>query len=177
MLGSYLARLSSVALRTAVRQRAPVLDEIRIPLRIWPTDVDTYLHVNNGRYLTLMDCGRLAHGIQTGLLVQMVRRKWTPVVGAATVSYFKELRSFDAVDLTTRLAAWDEKWFFIEHRFERAGTLYALGLVKGVAKHRGKTVPPAELVKACGYDGPAPEPTELIVQWSQVKASSGRHAG
>ena len=27
-------------------------------MRVWPNDLDTNAHMNNGRYLTLMDLGR-----------------------------------------------------------------------------------------------------------------------
>jgi len=33
-------------------------DVSRVHARVWPTDLDLSLHVNNGRYLTLMDLGR-----------------------------------------------------------------------------------------------------------------------
>ncbi|MDB5490660.1 MAG: Mesenchymal stem cell protein, partial [Micavibrio sp.] len=31
----------------------------RIRLRVYPNDLDSNLHMNNGRYLTVMDLGRL----------------------------------------------------------------------------------------------------------------------
>lgn len=169
MLGSYLLRLASVTARTLPGPKVPVLDDIRLPLRIWPTDIDIYLHVNNGRYLTLMDFGRYAHTQRTGLLTQMLRRRWIPVVGSATVSYLRELRTFEPVELVTRLACWDEKWFFYEHRFERPSDrqVLALGAVKGVARHKGRTVPPSELVRAVGYDGLSPLPPEHIARWRE----------
>ena len=35
--------------------------------RVWPTDLDVSLHMNNGRYLTLMDLGRLDLMLRTGV--------------------------------------------------------------------------------------------------------------
>ena len=170
MLGSYLLRLTSVTARTLPGAKCAPLDEVRFPLRIWPTDVDVYLHVNNGRYLTLMDFGRLAHSLRTGMMSQMLRRRWIPVLGSATVSYFRELRTFDRVELVTRLACWDDKWFFYEHRFEQDGKVMALGAVKGVAKHKGRTVPPSELLRVVGYEGPSPQPPEHILKWREGMA-------
>ena len=31
----------------------------KLTFRVWPTDLDLSLHMNNGRYLTIMDIGRL----------------------------------------------------------------------------------------------------------------------
>src|SRR6185503_3961101 len=33
--------------------------ESNLSLRVWPNDLDLNIHVNNGRYLTLMDLGRM----------------------------------------------------------------------------------------------------------------------
>ena len=34
-----------------------LLDTSELPGRVWPMDLDTNLHMNNGRYLSLMDLG------------------------------------------------------------------------------------------------------------------------
>jgi acyl-CoA thioesterase FadM len=167
MLGSYLLRLSAVTARTLPAPRVGALDEVRVPLRIWPTDVDIYFHVNNGRYLTLMDFGRLAHAVRTGLAVQMLRRGWAPVLGSATVHYWRELKVLDRVELVTRVACWDDKWFYIEHRFEQAGRVAALGAVKGVCRKGRQVIPPAQLFGSIGYAGPSPEAPAHIAAWRE----------
>ena len=177
MLGSYLLRISEVAARTLPRGKVGALDEVRIPLRIWPTDIDIYLHVNNGRYLTLMDFGRLAHTVRTGMGMQMLKRGWIPVVGSATVHYWRELRTFDRVDLVTRLACWDDKWFYFEHRFEKDGKVFALGAVKGVCMQKGKTVPPSELARVVGYEGPSHQAPEHIARWRDGMPQRPGHTG
>jgi acyl-CoA thioesterase FadM len=169
MLASYLTRLSSTWVKGLGQEKVPVLEEIRLPLQISPMDLDIYGHVNNGRYLTLMDFGRFAHTQRTGMLKVMLQRRWIPVVGSATVYYLRELKAFDRVELVTRLACWDEKWFFFEHRFERKGEVCALGAVKGVCKHRGRTVPPAELAAAVGYSGASPPFPEFIARWNDAQ--------
>ena len=174
MLGSYLARLSSVSLRSAGRKRLGILDEVRLPLRIWPTDIDVYLHVNNGRYLTLMDFGRLVHTVRTGLLPVMLRRRWIPVLGSATVNFWRELRTFERVELVTRLVHWDDRWFYYEHRFEKGGEAYALGLVKGIIKHGRQTIAPAVLMQAMGHSGEPPPPGDYLRQWMSAQPERPR---
>src|SRR5512140_3284043 len=112
MLASYLTRMGVTLAAAPLRGRLGPLEEARIPMRVWPSDIDTYLHLNNGRYLTLMDFGRLEHWTRSGLMWAAVRRGWTPVAGAATVSFRRELRTFERFELTTRLAHWDEKWLY-----------------------------------------------------------------
>ncbi|HEV2566447.1 MAG TPA: hypothetical protein VGU19_15340 [Microvirga sp.] len=45
----------------------PVRDVSRLTFRVWPHDLDTSLHMNNGRYWTLMDLGRTDMMIRSGL--------------------------------------------------------------------------------------------------------------
>src|SRR5688500_2017912 len=102
-----------------------------MPLRIWPNDVDVYGHVNNGRYLTVLAGGRLDFSLRTGMMKVMIRRRWQPVVAAATVRFRRELKPLQRCTLVTRLSWWDAKWFYFEQRFERGDELYTVGLVKG----------------------------------------------
>jgi acyl-CoA thioesterase FadM len=162
MLVSYVARISFTVLGSLTRPRAGMLDEVRLPLRIWPTDLDPYGHLNNGRYLTLMDMGRLEYGLRTGLARELLSRRWVPVLGAAAVEFRRELRAFQRCELVTRLAAWDDKWFFFEQHMEYAGQVHARAVVRGVTKLGRQTVPPAEVLATVGLASPSPlSPAEL----------------
>ncbi len=170
MLASYLTRLGATCIRSLRGDTLDPLAEVRLSLRAWPVDVDTYLHVNNGRYLTLMDFGRFAHSIRTGLLSVMLRRRWRPILGAATVQFRRELLPFQQFEIATRLVGWDEKWFYIEQRFERGGAILATAHVRGVLKHGRKTIPPAELLAAVGHAGPSPELPASVAAWVASQA-------
>jgi len=63
----YLRLLRLLLLLPFVRRRS-LLDAGRIAFRVWPNDCDINLHLNNGRYLTFMDLGRLQLLAQIGLL-------------------------------------------------------------------------------------------------------------
>lgn len=171
MLASYLLRLGSVWARSLGRSPLDPLAEARLPLRAWPVDVDTYLHVNNGRYLTLMDFGRFQHSIRTGMMSAMLRNRWRPILGAATVQFRRELLPLQRFELVTKLAAWDAKWFYIEHRFERAGEIYARGTVRGVLKQGRRTIPPEKLLHALGRDDPSPAPSEALQRWIESQTA------
>ena len=159
MLATYLFRLGTVALGSLQRGPLEPLAEARITLRAWPLDLDTNLHLNNGRYLTLMDFGRYDQAIRTGLMKAILRNRWRPMLGGASIQFRREIRAFDRFDLATRLVAWDEKWFYMEQRFERDGKVCADALVRGVLKKGRQTIPPAELMRAVGLDGVSPTST------------------
>lgn len=165
MLGSYLARLAVTMTGSLRRGDAHPLDALRVPMRVWPADIDVYLHVNNGRYLTLMDAGRWDHSLRTGLFAQAVKHRWKPVLGAATVKFRRELKPFEAFELVTQISCWDRKWVYLEQRFEKDGETFAWGAVKAVVKQGRKTVAPAEYLAAVGVETDSPLPGPELQAW------------
>ncbi len=87
-----------------------------LPFRVWLHDLDTSLHMNNGRYWTLMDLGRTDLLLRMGLWRAVLRHGWTPVVTAGTIRFRRELRLWRALTLRTRILCWSEDWAVIEHR-------------------------------------------------------------
>ena len=70
--------------------------------------------MNNGRYLTFMDLGRVHLMAQNGLLKVMVCEKWMPVLAAAEINFIRSIEPFQKFELVTRLVSWDEKYFYID---------------------------------------------------------------
>lgn len=166
MLPGYLARLVLTSVGSISRGAAHPLDETRFAMRVWPTDVDFYGHMNNGRYLTLMDVGRWDHGLRSGMFAVAARRAWKPVMGAATVKYRRELRAFETFELVTKISCWDHKWFFLEQTFELRGEPAAWAAVKVVVKQGRKTIAPAQMLAAAGVeDTVSPPPPPDLGQW------------
>ncbi|KQP29700.1 thioesterase [Methylobacterium sp. Leaf104] len=138
----------------------------RLGFRVWPHDLDTSLHMNNGRYWTLMDLGRADLMLASGLWRSVLRRRWTPVVSAGQIRFRRELRPFQAFDLETRLAHWDETRFVIEHRLviRKTGTVAAIALVQAglYDRRRRSYVPMRTLLAAIGIAAEAqPMPAEV----------------
>lgn len=135
--------------------------------RVLPNDLDVNLHMNNGRYLTLMDLGRTDLMIRCGLLGPILRRRWMPVLGGATVRYRRSLGPFERFVLRTRLLCWDGKWLFIEHRVETPdGDLVCHAVVKGLFLSRGRTsVPPSEILGVLGKAAVSPPMPAGVAAW------------
>jgi acyl-CoA thioesterase FadM len=140
------------------RLRGPMklLDESRLRLRVLPTDLDTNLHMNNGRYLSIMDLGRMDYVARVGLFRIMIRNRWRPLVGTVTIRYRRSLRPFDRFELVTRTVCWDEKWVYMEQRFERRGELIAQAYVKVLFGTVGRTLRSREVLKALGQEMRSP---------------------
>ncbi|MGL4241811.1 MAG: acyl-CoA thioesterase [Beijerinckiaceae bacterium] len=87
-----------------------------LPFRVMPHDLDTSLHMNNGRYWTLMDLGRTDVMLRMGLWRAVLKHGWTPVVSAGKLRFRRELRLFRAFTLRSRILCWSDAWAVIEHR-------------------------------------------------------------
>lgn len=114
-------RLLWLLLRQPFRPRIGALDTSELDLRVWPSDLDPNLHMNNGRYLALMDLGRLDLVMATGLGRVCWRRGWRPVAGAISIRFRRPLNPFVRFSLKTRILGWDEKWFYLEQVFAEPG--------------------------------------------------------
>ncbi len=109
-------RIPALAIRQHVRPLPPlgVLDEDRIRMRVWPHDIDLNLHMNNARYLSVMDYARMHLLARSRLLDHIVRSRWQPLVGAVWMTYRRSLPLFSAFTIASRLVCWDDRWFYIE---------------------------------------------------------------
>ena len=151
------------------RPRIRVLDELRTSHRCWPVDCEANLHMNDGRYLTVGGVSRVALMMRIGLGPLFRARGWRPVAGAADVRYFREIRPFARFSVRTRVAAWDEKYFYFEQLFELPGrpapVLAARLLVRSLYRGPSGPVPTSEVLAALGFTGAAPEPDEELRHW------------
>ncbi len=84
--------------------------------RVWPHDLDISLHMNNGRYLTLMDLGRLDLMLGMGVASHSFKAGWTPILLASKVRFRRELRPFKAFRLESRILWWSTHQVIVEQR-------------------------------------------------------------
>ena len=139
-----------------------LLEESRVSFRVLPNDCDINFHMNNGRYLTFMDLGRVHLVTQIGLMRMIFRKRWMPVLGAAEIVFIRPLAPFQKFDLVTRIVTWDDKYCYMEQRFEAGGVLCTHAFVKGLFLEKGGRVSNSALVKELGFtDSPPPMPEEL----------------
>ena len=144
-------------------------DISRLNFRVWLHDLDLSLHMNNGRYLTLMDLGRLDILIGSGLWRALVKNAWTPIASAITIRYRRELRPFQKFQLETRLVTWDTTLVVMEQTFvivggPRDGQVAARALFKGGLYDRKARafVPVAQLMETIGVSVQSPAPSDDV---------------
>jgi acyl-CoA thioesterase FadM len=143
-----------------------------LPFRVWPTDLDLSLHMNNGRYLT------------TGLWRPLVKHRWTPIASGIAIRFRRELRVFDRVQMETRLLAWSDVTVVMEQvlRFAsgpRAGQVASRALFKGGLYDRKSKafLPITRLMQEIGVKVEAPAMTADVEAFLKadeaIRASAG----
>jgi acyl-CoA thioesterase FadM len=151
-------------------RKAGLLAETRVRFRVWPNDLDTNLHMNNGRYMTLLDLGRLDLLLRIGAAVPAFRRRWYPVLAAVQLRYRKPLNLFEKFEIRTRIVAWDGKWVYLEQKIERGGRMIAHAWLKGAFVGPEGTVPITRLVEIMGHKEPSPPLPPAFQAWLDAEA-------
>jgi acyl-CoA thioesterase FadM len=161
-------RLFLLLFRLIGLPRKGLLEESRVAFRVLPNDCDINFHMNNGRYLTFMDLGRVHLVTQVGLMPVIIRKRWRAALAAAEVNFIRPLAPFQKFDLVTRIVTWDEKYCYMEQRFESGGALCAHAFVKGLFLDAGGRVANSAVVAELGYaESPPPMPEELRI-WAEL---------
>jgi acyl-CoA thioesterase FadM len=164
----YFRFLAALLRASRTSHRIPPDGESVTEFRVLPTDLDFNRHLNNARYLALMDIGRLHLLAELGFLRPMLRRRWSPVVGAVLLRFRKGLDAWMRFALHTRVVGWDGKWFYIEQRFERDGEVYTYALVRILFRGDGRSLAPAETLAGLGAERASPELPEICVRWRET---------
>lgn len=161
-------RLLKVLVAALFRARLAMTDRSVLHFRVWPNDLDINVHMNNARYLALMDLGRFDLIARCGLWRPMVAKRWQAVIGGALVRYRRPLAPFRRFTLTSRMLCWDDRWIYIEHRIEAAGVPSCLAVVRAAFLDGGSIVPPPRVAAELGFRGPVPPVPAWAGQWRDV---------
>jgi acyl-CoA thioesterase FadM len=120
-----------------------------LKMRVWPTDLDPLMHMNNGVYLSLLDLGRIDLMLRSGAFFKINRQGIYPVVASEVIRFRRSLTPLQKFEIHTRIAAWDDRYFYLRQDFRVRGDIYAEALVKGrFLKRSGGKVAPSELLQS-----------------------------
>ena len=163
-------RIPALAIRQHIRPLSPlgVLDEDLLRLRVWPNDIDLNFHLNNARYLNLMDYGRTHLLARTRLLEHIIRSRLQPLLGAVWMTYRRSLPLFSGFTLGSRLICWDARWFYLEQTFTGSQGMAAVGWVKAVLRTQGEVLEPQRIIEAVSPGLASPPVPETIATWNEL---------
>lgn len=163
-------RVLWVFIGSLFRPRLGFLDESVLTFRVLPNDLDTNLHMNNGRYLTIMDLGRLDLIQRCGLTSIVIKRRWMPVVGSQVIRFRRSLGPFQRYTLHSRVLGWDDRFVYMDQRFRAKGHLAAAAVVKAAIVAQGETLKMDDVAAVVGFEGPVPELPAEAVDWVSSEA-------
>lgn len=158
-------RLMILFFESLFRKRLHPLSESILHLTVLPNDLDLNFHMNNGRFQSVMDLGRLDLILRTGLMKHVFSKRWAPLVGGFNIRYRQSLKPFQRYRLHTKIIGWDEKWFYMEQRVTRSNRLIAVALVKTLLRGHKRNIPPPEVLRTLHMNIDPPEIPERVLQW------------
>lgn len=147
---------------------APIWGPVITKLRVFPNDLDIYRHMNNGRYLTVMDIGRSQLIHASGYAKKLKKLGWYPIVAGQTISYRHSLLLWQKYEIETKIIGFDERWCYISQVFTADSKVTTRAIVRiKFLKSTGGSVSNEELYEELG-----PVPADLVVpdwmtEWSK----------
>ena len=163
---NHLFRFFYLLLSFLWRPRLQMLDECQTHFRTWFTDLDLLMHMNNGKYLSLMDLGRVDLMLRCGAFFKAREQGIYPVLASATIRYRRSLQLFQPFVMKTKILCWDDKYFFIQQKFEVRGELYAQAMVRArFLKNSGGKVSPQEILDLIQIKDKSPAIPESVRLW------------
>lgn len=140
-------------------------------------ECDVYFHKSNSTYLVDIDVSRAE--LLSRLFAHALRRipRSGIVLGGVDILFRRELRPLEAFDVRSCILTWDRKWIYVlsyhirpgvviegdddwlsevfgkgDQARGKKGFIFAVAISKYVAKSGGRTVPPADILEASGYE-------------------------
>lgn len=137
-----------------------------------PWDIDMWAELNNGRTLTLYDLGRIPLAARAGLVGVLRKERWGLTMAGASVRYRRRIRTFERIEMRSRLAWWDERFFYIEQSMWKADGECANHIVyRSAVTGKDGIVPTARVAEALGEDPSPPPAPEWVTAWIEADAT------
>jgi acyl-CoA thioesterase FadM len=140
-------------------------EAIELSLRVLPNDLDLVGHMNNGRYLTLVDLALATAFVRSGFARLCFANRWRPMGGGSIVYFRRGLTLFQRYTLRFTVVAWDEFWSYCRFEFIRDGQLCATGFIKGAAAGRNGLVRNADIYPVLGHHEASPPFPDDLQAW------------
>lgn len=111
--------------------------------RVLPNDIDINGHMNNGRYMTVVDLMLMEYFVRIGFAGVLIKQGWKPMSGGSFITYRRGLKPFQTYRLRYKIDACDEYWNYMRFEFLDGEKLCASGYMKGAAVGKGGLIPNA----------------------------------
>lgn len=145
-------RMIPAAVRALTQPQVSAAQPVSSRFRVLPHDIDINMHLNNGRYMQIIDVNRMEFLIRTGVAGIILDQRWKPILGSTAIQFRRELRLWEQAVASTRLVGWDNRWVYLEHRIETlSGRPVAIAIAKAGFRSKGAWVPVETLRRALPF--------------------------
>ena len=161
-------RLVKVIICASLGKRLELGSSGTLNMFVWPSDIDFYPEMNNGRHLTVMDLGRIDISVRTGLFQLVHSRGWGFVAAGASVRFRHPLRPLRRYQLHTKPIGQDGRWFYFLQETVQKGKTCSSALIRGGIKDKSGLVPAREVLQALGKAEWNPELPDWVKHWIEA---------
>ena len=168
-------RLLLFLLRVRAKSRLGIWDTSHASFRVNPANLDVQRHMNNGRYLSIMDLGRMDLMLRSGFWKRITDAGWYPVVAGQTITYRRSLTLGQRFDLVTRVIGYDERWIYMEQVFRRGDTVIADAIVRArFLRSSGGSVDVQEVLDLVGQPPADLMLPDWVETWNRESSAHSR---
>jgi acyl-CoA thioesterase FadM len=161
-------RLLWTWIRAGFRPRVQIGDTIELSLTVLPNDLDVNGHMNNGRYMTILDLALVEYMTRAGFMAPALKRGWRPMLGGSLISFRRGLKPFRRYQLRFGVVCWDERWTYMRFEFIHGGETMAVGHAKGGIVGREGIVDSREMCTVLGVDPASPGFPASVRAWLEA---------
>ena len=171
-------RLLRVLIRSWFENDARYSEAVETDFRVWPHDLDAFGHMNNGRYLQIMDVARTHWMKRAGVVAAIGRNRWAPILGGGFIRFRYSLLLWQPYRVRSRLLCWDKQWFFLEHVFiDGRGRHVAVGISRAALRDKSRWVPTERVVHEVHPGAAAPDIPGYVADWLELEEEMVRRGG
>jgi len=153
-------------------------EPVETAFRVWPHDLDAFGHMNNGRYLQIMDVARTHWMKRAGIVAAIGKNRWAPILGGGFIRYRYSLRLWQSYRVRSRLLCWDKQWFFLEHVFIDAKNRHvAVGISRAALRANGKWVATDKVAQEVQPGAASPSVPAYVMEWLELEEEMFRRGG
>ncbi len=169
-------RLLLVFLRNLRKPKQPLSHDADSRFRVWLNDLDAFGHMNNGRYLQIMDVARVEWMLQTDVADTIRSNRWAAVLGGGVIRFRHSLTLLQTYKVHTRLLGWDRRWFYLEHSFrDERERCVAVGVTRAGLRCHDDWVDSEEVMRHLQPGAKSPVLPEHISNWNDLEEQVYRH--
>ncbi|KCV70186.1 hypothetical protein H696_03644 [Fonticula alba] len=162
----YLYRNLGVLWRASRRPSLRLQQTSVLRLRVGFSDLDYNLHMNNAKYLTAFELGRLDLVVRTGMGAALWKDNYYPILASCKIRYVSSLAYGEDYRVHSRVSGWCSRWIYVEQAIyssaprskspdapKTGGRLVATFITRAAllrrhpVKDQSKIVPPVEVYR------------------------------